>query len=149
MGQNIKDQNPLSPYLERLWSIQQRLNLLTIPLRLLHSTTAVLKYDKLKSLSPIYFVKIRPPDFLCNEFFIKMYRFLQTYTFEICTLTKIMNICCKYNIFTGRLLFTRKGNQLISYPRTLVCYCRFDTVFIFIVNSYKYQNVFKISQQTS
>ena len=32
---------------------------------------------------------------------------------------------------------------MISYPRTLVCYCRFDTVFIFIVNSYKYQKVSK------
>ena len=27
-----------------------------------------------KSLSPIYFVNILPPDFLCNEFLIKMYR---------------------------------------------------------------------------
>ena len=32
---------------------------------------------------------------------------------------------------------------MISYPRTLVCYCRFDTVFIFSVNLYWYQNVFK------
>ena len=37
-----------------------------------------------KSLSPIYFFKIRPPDFLCNEFLIEMYRLLQKYTFEIC-----------------------------------------------------------------
>ena len=32
---------------------------------------------------------------------------------------------------------------MISYPRTLVCYCRFDTVFISIVYSYKYQIVSK------
>ena len=32
---------------------------------------------------------------------------------------------------------------MISYPRTLVRYCRFDTVFIFIVNLNKYQNAFK------
>ena len=32
---------------------------------------------------------------------------------------------------------------MISYPCTLVCYCRFDTVFIFSVNLYWYQNVFK------
>ena len=32
---------------------------------------------------------------------------------------------------------------MISYPRTLVCYCRFDKIFIFIINFYKYQNVFK------
>ena len=108
-----------------------------------------LEIQQIKIAKSDLFVKIRPPDFLCNEFLIKMYRFLQTYTFEICTLTKIMNICCKYNIFTGRSLFTRKGNQLISYPRTLVCYCGFDMVFIFIINSYKYQNVFKIYQQTS
>ena len=28
----------------------------------------------LKSLSPIYFVKILPPDFLCSEFLIKKTR---------------------------------------------------------------------------
>ena len=32
---------------------------------------------------------------------------------------------------------------MISYPRTLVCYWRFDTVFTFIVNLYRYHNVFK------
>ena len=46
-----------------------------------------------------------------------------------------MNICCKYKGL--------KGRYVISYPRTLVWYCRFDTVFIFIVNLYKYQNVFQ------
>ena len=60
----------------------------------------------LKSLGLIYFVKIRLPDFLCNEFLIKMYRLLQDYTFEICTLSKITNTCCNYNIFTSRSLFT-------------------------------------------
>ena len=35
-----------------------------------------------------------------------MYRLLQKYTFEICTLSKIMNVCCKYNIFGGTSLFT-------------------------------------------
>ena len=41
----------------------------------------VLSYQNhLKSLSPIYFVKIRPSNFLCNEFLIKMYRLLQFYT---------------------------------------------------------------------
>ena len=44
----------------------------------------------LKSLNPIYFVKIRLPDFLCNEFLIKMYRLLQNYTFDIYTLSKII-----------------------------------------------------------
>ena len=58
------------------------------------------------SLSLIYFVKIRPPDFLCNEILIKMYRLLQNYTFEISNLSKILNICCKCYIFTGRSLFT-------------------------------------------
>ena len=53
----------------------------------------------LKSLNLIYFVKIRLPDFLFNEFLIKMYRLLQNYTFEICNLWKIMNFCCKYDIF--------------------------------------------------
>ena len=33
----------------------------------------------LKSLRPIYFLKIRLPDFLCNEFLIKMYKLLQNY----------------------------------------------------------------------
>ena len=46
--------------------------------------------NNLKSLSLIYFVKIRPPDFLCNEFLINIYRLLQNYTLEICTLSKIM-----------------------------------------------------------
>ena len=41
-------------------------------------------FHHLKWLSRFYFVRIRPPDFLCNEFFIKMYRILQNYTFEIC-----------------------------------------------------------------
>ena len=46
------------------------------------------------------FVNIRHPDFLCQEFLIKMYRLLQNYTFEISILSKIMDICCKYkNIF--------------------------------------------------
>ena len=48
---------------------------------------------------PIYFVKIRLQDFLCYEFLIKMYRLLQNYIFEICTLSKITNTCCNYNIF--------------------------------------------------
>ena len=52
----------------------------------------------LKSLSPIYFVKVQLPDYLCNEFVIRMYTLLQIYTFEICTLSKITNTC-KYNIF--------------------------------------------------
>ena len=52
-----------------------------------------------KYLSLIYFVKIWPPDFLCIEFLIKMYILLQNYTFENCTLSKIMNICCKYYNF--------------------------------------------------
>ena len=30
--------------------------------------------EALKSLSPIYFVKISLPDFLCKEFLIKMFR---------------------------------------------------------------------------
>ena len=63
-------------------------------------TFSVLLTIPLKSPSPIYFVKIRPPDFLCNEFLIKIYRHFQNYTFEIYeTLSKIMNIWCKYNIF--------------------------------------------------
>ena len=52
----------------------------------------------LKSLSLINFVKIRLPNFLGNEFLIKITK-LQNYTFEICTISKITNICCKYNIF--------------------------------------------------
>ena len=32
---------------------------------------------------------------------------------------------------------------MIFYPCILVCYCRFNTVFIFIVNLYRYQNVLK------
>ena len=40
------------------------------------------------------FCKIRSPDFLCNEYLIKMFRLLQSYTFEICALSKIMNSCC-------------------------------------------------------
>ena len=39
-----------------------------------------------KSQSPIYFVKNRHPDLLCNDFLIKMYRPLQNYTFDIYTL---------------------------------------------------------------
>ena len=52
-----------------------------------------------KSLSTIYFIKIRLPDFLCNEYLIRMYRLLQNYTFEICTLSKIKNICYEYKFF--------------------------------------------------
>ena len=51
----------------------------------------------LKLLSPIPFVKIWT-DFLCNEFLIKMNRLQQNYTFRICTLSRILNICCKNNI---------------------------------------------------
>ena len=57
-------------------------------------------FSKLKSLSPFYFVKIRLPGVLCNEFLINMYTPLQIYTVEICTLSKIMDTCCKYNIYT-------------------------------------------------
>ena len=32
---------------------------------------------------------------------------------------------------------------MILYPRTLVCCCRFNTVFIFISNLNKYQNIYK------
>ena len=42
----------------------------------------------------VRFCKIRPSYFFCNEFLVKMYRLLQNYTFEICTLSKIVNICC-------------------------------------------------------
>ena len=90
----------------------------------------------LKSLSPIYFVKIRLPDILCNEFPIKMYRLLRNYNVEICILSKIMYICCKYQ------LALRIGRHVISYPRTLVCYCHFDVV-LFSSLIYINQNVFK------
>ena len=52
-----------------------------------------------------------------------------------------MNIFCKYNIFTGRALFT-SDRKVDTWFRTHV-HCRFDTVFIFVINLYKYQNVFK------
>ena len=59
----------------------------------------------------------------------------------MCTLSKIMHICYKSIFFTGRSLFTRDRKvDTWPYPRTLVCYSRFH---IFIVNLYKYQNVFK------
>ena len=62
----------------------------------------------LKSPSPIYFVKNRPPDFLCYKFLMKIYRLLQNYTFEICTLHKIMNIYCKYNIFYWLIIIYKR-----------------------------------------
>ena len=49
-----------------------------------------------------WFCKNWLSDFLCYGFLIEMHGLLQNYTFEICTLSKIMNICCK----TGWSLFT-------------------------------------------
>ena len=92
-----------------------------------------------KSQSPIYFVKIRPSDFLCNEFLIKMYGFLQNYTFKICTLSKIMNICWKYNIF----YWYNVGVYLQdTWFRTHIHW--FVTVFWHVFHVHcLYQNVFK------
>ena len=56
-------------------------------------------FTRLKSLSPINLVKVRLPDFLWDEFFIKMRVLFQNNTFEICNLSKIMNVCCKYIFF--------------------------------------------------
>ena len=110
----------------------------------------VLFFNRLTSWankSPIYFVKIQLPDFLCNDIIIKICRLLQKDTFETCqcTLSKITNICCKYNIFllVGIYLQAKEKYTRDSFPRTLVCYCRFNTVFIFIVNLNRYQNVLK------
>ena len=44
----------------------------------------------------------------------------------------------KYNVLE---LFCQKGKHVISYPRKLVCYCRYDIHFI--ANVHKYQNIFK------
>ena len=91
-------------------------------------------------LSLIYLVKIRLPGLFCYELLIKMnrYKLLQKYTFEICTLFKIMNICYKYNSWS---LFT-SDRKVDTWFRTGLL-LSFDKVFIFIVNLYKYQNVFK------
>ena len=70
-------------------------------------------------LSPIYFIKIRLPDFLCKEFLIKMYGLLQNYTFEICTLSKIMNFVVNTIFFIGRSLFT-SDRKVDTWFRTLV-----------------------------
>ena len=61
-----------------------------------------------------------------------MYRLLQNYTLKICTLSKIMNTCCKYYIF----LLVDPYLQSIGMYRQVFCthVCVFDTVFIFIVN---------------
>ena len=40
-------------------------------------------------------------------------------------------------------LFQRKRKQGIPFPRTLFCYCHFDTDFISSTNLYRYQNVLK------
>ena len=102
---NVHQFSGLHPLGSLLW-IGHTVIQMTLPFA--HSSKTVKQIIRvwLKSLSLIYSVKIWPPDFLCNEFFVKMYRFLQNYTFEICTLYKIMNIFCKYNIFTCRSLFT-------------------------------------------
>ena len=66
----------------------------------------------LKSLSPISFVNIRLREFWCNEFLIKMYRLLQNYIFEICTLSRQWIFVVYTIFFPGRSLFTsdRKVN---------------------------------------
>ena len=54
----------------------------------------------------IYFVKIRPPDFLCNEFLIKMYRLLQNYTLKSVPFQREWIFVVNTIFFTGRSLFT-------------------------------------------
>ena len=61
-----------------------------------------------------------------------MYNLLQNYTFEICSL----NICCLHNIFYCMVGYKQQNSRnVISYPCTLVFYCCFDIIFIFIVKS--------------
>ena len=93
-----------------------------------------------KSLGPICFVKFRPPDFSCNKFLLKMYRLLQNYTFEICTLSKIMNICCKYKIFTGRSLFT-SDRKVDMWFRTHVRWFAIVVLTRFSFSSLIYMNI--------
>ena len=103
---------------------------------------------KSKLLNPIYFVKIRLPDFLCNEFLLKMYRLLQITPSKYEPLSKITTTCFRYIFFTWRSLFTidRKVDMWfrthVRWFATVV-----STVFIFIVDLYKYQ-LLKVYQQT-
>ena len=60
-------------------------------------------------------------------FFMQCWRLLQNYSFEIRTLSKIINIYCKNNILYWSLFTSDKKVDNDS----LVCYCRFDTVFYF------------------
>ena len=58
-------------------------------------------YLCLESRIPIYFVKIRLPEFLCNEFLIRMYRLLLfgfLYKFDVCMIekTSVLFICIYY-----------------------------------------------------
>ena len=79
-----------------------------------------------------------------------MYKLLQNYTFEICTLSNIMNICCKYNIFLLVVPYLQaletKTRDFVPTYSTLVCYCRFDTVIIFFVNLHKNKMFLKAYQ---
>ena len=52
---------------------------------------------KITKTSPIYFVKIQLPGFFYEM--NSLHLIILQHTFAICTLSKIMNICCKYNIF--------------------------------------------------
>ena len=104
----------------------------------------------LKSLSPIYFVKIRPPDFLCNEFLIKMYRLLLNYTFKICTLSKIMNIVVNTIFFTGRSLFT-SDRKVYPWFRTHVHWFATVVLTLFSFSSLIHMDIkmfIKVYQQT-
>ena len=67
-----------------------------------------------------------------------MYRLLPLYTFEIYTMSKIMYIWSYYTINYS----LPAGRYMDSYPHKLICYCRFDTVFIFNAILNKYQNVY-------
>lgn len=46
-----------------------------------------------------------------------------------------------YSFCSNFELFCQKGKHVISYPRKLVCYCRYDIHFI--ANVHIYQNIFK------
>ena len=92
--------------------------------------------SKLKSPSPIYFVKNWLPDFLRKEFLLKMYRRLQNYIFE-----------AKPSI-SARSLFRSESKviRFFSYPCPLVCYCCLYRDFI--CNLYESQYVLKVYHQT-
>ena len=71
-----------------------------------------------------------------------MYRLLQNYTFKIGSLSKIMNICCKYIFFTGRSLSTSDRKVDTCFRTVHVHWFPISTV---VLKQFSFSSVINIS----